>query len=56
MSLTDAAVGKTAPYDPPSVVEYGSLEEVTAGSAEGLCLDQTFPTGTHRDDLTFSGC
>jgi hypothetical protein len=47
--------GPSAPsYEPPSVVDYGTLQEVTAGAAAGGALDRTFPTGTPIDQLTFS--
>jgi hypothetical protein len=42
------------PYEPPSVVDYGTLQEVTAGNATGVHLDRAFPAGTPKDDLTFS--
>jgi len=41
-------------YEAPCVVEYGSLQAVTAGSATGNFLDQDFPDGTPVGDLTFS--
>jgi len=41
-------------YDAPSVVEYGTLQAITAGSATGNHLDQDFPDGTPVGDLTFS--
>jgi len=43
-----------APYEAPSVVDYGSLQAVTAGMDTGTRLDQDFPAGTPKSDLTFS--
>lgn len=41
-------------YEPPSVVVYGDLADLTAGNSTGAFLDQDFPTGTPFGDLTFS--
>lgn len=42
-------------YEEPKVVDYGDLTELTAGSATGGFLDKSFPAGTPKGDLTFSG-
>jgi hypothetical protein len=44
----------TPEYEVPSVVDYGSLRELTAGQQGPNALDATFPVGTPRGDLTFS--
>jgi hypothetical protein len=54
MSLLSAAAEQVATYEPPKVLDFGSLEEVTAGAATGNFLDRTFEVGTHVDDLTFT--
>jgi hypothetical protein len=47
---------KQAPgYDKPKVRDYGSLEELTAGTKSGNFLDATFPVHTPKSQLTFSG-
>jgi hypothetical protein len=43
------------PYEPPRVVDYGDLVELTAGEAIGEFLDATYPAGTPRGKLGFSG-
>lgn len=42
------------PYEAPSLTAYGEVRKVTAGMSAGTVLDETFPTGTPFDDLTFS--
>lgn len=42
------------PYEAPTVIAYGEVRKITAGMASGSALDETFPTGTPFDDLTFS--
>ena len=44
----------STPYEKPSVVDYGDLVELTAGTSTGNFLDADFPAGTFRGDLTFS--
>jgi hypothetical protein len=46
---------ETSPYEPPRVVDYGDLVELTAGDANGENLDATYPLGTPRGKLGFSG-
>jgi hypothetical protein len=41
-------------YEAPTVVDYGSLRELTAGQSHGTKLDASFPSGTAFADLTFS--
>ena len=41
-------------YDAPKVQEIGSVHELTLASDNGNSLDQTFPVGTPKGDLTFS--
>ncbi len=41
-------------YDPPAIVELGTVEELTLGNQTGNNLDKTFPTGTPKGQLTFS--
>lgn len=41
-------------YDPPAIVELGTVEELTLGNQAGNNLDKTFPTGTPKGQLTFS--
>jgi hypothetical protein len=47
---------QTVVYEPPAIVDYGDLLELTAASGHGDCLDATFPVGTKKGSLTFSGC
>jgi hypothetical protein len=42
-------------YEPPEVVDYGTLEELTAQQQDGNFTDADFPQNTPKDDLTFSG-
>ena len=42
------------PYQAPSLTEYGEVRKITAGQETGSALDETFPTGTPFEDLTFS--
>jgi hypothetical protein len=42
-------------YEKPQVRDYGSLEELTAGTKSGNFLDATFPVHTPKNQLTFSG-
>ena len=44
----------TPVYEPPTVVDYGTLRELTAGQKTGANLDANFPVGTPHDKLTFS--
>jgi hypothetical protein len=41
-------------YVSPEIHDLGSLEELTAGQADGNFLDRDFSVNTPRDDLTFS--
>jgi hypothetical protein len=41
-------------YEPPTVVDYGTLRELTAGQKTGSNLDAAFPVGTPHEKLTFS--
>jgi hypothetical protein len=41
-------------YEPPTVVDYGDLVALTAGSNSGAYTDQTFPVHTPYGNLTFS--
>jgi hypothetical protein len=45
---------KTPKYEEPTVKDYGSLTEITAGTADGNFLDANFPVNTPKKDLTFS--
>jgi hypothetical protein len=47
---------QTVVYEAPAIVDYGDLVELTAASGHGDCLDATFPVGTKKGSLTFSGC
>jgi hypothetical protein len=42
-------------YETPQVTDYGTLEQLTAGQADGNFTDRTFPINTPKRDLTFSG-
>jgi hypothetical protein len=44
----------TPAYERPTVVDYGTLRELTAGHKTGANLDASFPVGTPNDKLTFS--
>jgi hypothetical protein len=41
-------------YKAPTIVDYGSLAELTAGGANGNLTDRDFPVHTPKNDLTFS--
>lgn len=41
-------------YTRPVLRVQGTLEAMTHGSSTGNVLDQAFPVGTPRGDLTFS--
>lgn len=41
-------------YEPPQVVDYGTLVALTAAQSDGDHTDRDFPAGTPKDDLTFS--
>ncbi len=41
-------------YTAPSLEELGSVSELTLGGRNGNSLDNDFPAGTPRGDLTFS--
>jgi hypothetical protein len=42
-------------YEKPKVRDYGDLTQLTAGGTTGNFLDASFPVGTPRGKLTFSG-
>jgi hypothetical protein len=41
-------------YVAPSLVELGSVSEMTLGQADGDFTDKEFPVDTPKKDLTFS--
>ena len=41
-------------YQAPSVVDYGTLVELTAAQTDGNFTDRDFPVNTPKEDLTFS--
>lgn len=41
-------------YRAPSLTEYGDVERITTGHADGSFTDRDFPDDTPRGDLTFS--
>jgi hypothetical protein len=41
-------------YEPPSIIELGTVVEMTRANIDGEFTDATFPAGTPRGDLTFS--
>lgn len=41
-------------YEAPSVVDYGTLQEVTAGASSGTLTDAVFPAGTDPNSFTFT--
>jgi hypothetical protein len=45
---------ETTAYEPPVVVDYGDLAELTAGASDGNFTDRSFPVNTPKRDLTFS--
>ena len=42
-------------YEEPTVVDYGTLVELTAAQQDGNFTDRDFPANTPKEDLTFSG-
>jgi len=50
-----APESKTTPqYEPPQVVDFGDLVELTQGSSSGCYTDADFPARTPVGQLTFS--
>ena len=45
----------TNEYETPKIEDHGDLAELTAGKSEGAALDASFPVGTLKSELTFSG-
>ena len=41
-------------YEVPTLVELGSVEELTLGQSRGVVTDRAFPAGTPIIDETFS--
>lgn len=41
-------------YEPPKIVDFGDLVELTSHHTNGNFTDQAFPAGTPKGDLTFS--
>lgn len=41
-------------YEPPALIELGSVAELTHGQSDGRRLDMTYIVGTDRGELTFS--
>ena len=41
-------------YQKPVVIDYGTLEQLTAGGQNGSATDKDFPAHTPRSQLTFS--
>jgi hypothetical protein len=52
----DSSETQAIGYEPPAIVDYGDLVELTAAGFEGDCLDADFPAGTQKGRLTFSAC
>jgi hypothetical protein len=42
-------------YEKPSIVDFGTLTQLTAAQAAGRVTDRDFPSGTPVDEPTFSG-
>lgn len=47
--------GQKIPYEKPTVEDLGGLLELTAHNQDGNFTDASFPAGTPRGSLTFSG-
>jgi hypothetical protein len=41
-------------YEPPTIVDFGDLVELTTQHTNGNFTDQAFPAGTPKGSLTFS--
>lgn len=41
-------------YEPPVIVDFGDLVELTTQHTNGMLTDQAFPAGTPRGSITFS--
>jgi hypothetical protein len=41
-------------YEAPTLEDFGSLTELTAGQTDGNFTDRAFPVNTPKRDLTFS--
>jgi hypothetical protein len=52
--LADTTQGQESVYERPTIVDYGSLRELTAAQVTGAHTDANFPSGTPQDQLTFS--
>ena len=46
---------ETPVYQKPTLLDYGALAQLTAGTKSGNFLDATFPVHTPKNKLTFSG-
>jgi hypothetical protein len=46
--------GNLLSYEPPTIADYGTLAELTAGQSDGDVTDRDFPANTPKQDLTFS--
>jgi hypothetical protein len=42
-------------YEAPSIIELGSVGDVTQANIDGNFLDADYPVDTPKSDLTFSG-
>lgn len=51
----DRDVEKSIEYTKPEIIDHGTLTELTASLGTGSKLDHSYPTGTPRTQLTFSG-
>jgi hypothetical protein len=52
----DSSDTQTTAYEPPAIVDYGDLVELTAAGLDGDCLDADFSAGSAKGRLTFSAC
>ena len=50
----NSAVSRRAEYQAPTLAVLGTFEQLTQGTSNGNFLDNTFPDGTPRGELTFS--
>ena len=46
--------GDNMHYEAPTIVDYGTLVELTAAQSDGDFTDRDFPVNTPKQDLTFS--
>lgn len=55
MNRQQLSGGISSHYEPPSLVVYGSVAELTKAQVAGAYTDRSYPAHTPVTNLTFSG-